>query len=253
MTHKEGKLGALEDIQTVPTALPSVIEDITKTLDTAPSVITHTTGAPEATLIASTAPPPVVTNTTSKTSRVNDQFCLKNPPFKLKKRIEMWKSSTLRIGAGYCYGLKDENDLVIRSSVGNYTKHSDTKEDQEPVSQGEYVEEIDEKPSDLKPDSQGEYVEEVDEKPTDLKPSLKENETVGSSEIYTSELFQEINELANLSVHDKPVDQDSTGSDEMKTCGNCGIRFRDLRKHIKIQRCNLLPFPHWKSHRKSRE
>ena len=119
-----------------------------------------------------------------------------------------------------------------------------------PISQGEYVEEVEEKPSNLEPLSQGEYVEEADEKPTDIKPLLKENEAVGTSDIYRSELFQEI---ANLSVHDKPADQDSTGSDEMKTCGNCGIRFRDLRKHIKIQRCNLLPFPHSKSHRKSRE
>ena len=96
-------------------------------------------------------------------------------------------------------------------------------------------------------------MEEVDEKPTDLKPSLKETETVGSSEVYTSELFQEINELANLSVNEKPIDQDSAGPDEIETCGNCGIKVRDLRKHIKIQRCNLLPFPLSKSHRKGRE
>ena len=108
-THKERKLGALEDIETVPT----VIEDIAKTLHTAPSVIKHTSSTPETTSTPSSASSQVTTNTTSKTSRVNDQFCLKNPPFKLKKRIEMRKASTLRVGAGYCYGLEDGNDLVI--------------------------------------------------------------------------------------------------------------------------------------------
>ena len=68
------------------------------------------------------------------------------------------------------------------STVGNYKKHSDVKEDQEP-------------------DSQGEYVEKVDKKPTDLKPSVQETEAVGSSESCTSELFQEINELTNLSCY----------------------------------------------------
>ena len=58
MTHKEGKLGALEDTQIVSTALPSVIEHTTKTLDNTPSVITHTTKTPEAAPVASTASSP---------------------------------------------------------------------------------------------------------------------------------------------------------------------------------------------------
>ena len=89
--------------------------------------------------------------------------------------------------------------------------------------------------------------EDDDEKPI---TSTKEKETVGTNDIYKNELYKEIE---NLSVNDKPADQDSIGSDERQICGNCGIGFRDLRKHIKIQRCSMLPFPHSKSNRKSRE
>ena len=218
-THKGEKLKVPVNIQTVPT----VVEDITKVPHTTPSVIKNTPSSSKAPQTPNPASSQVITSTTSKTSRGGDQFCLKNPPLKIKKRIEMKKASTLRVGAGYWYGLEDGQDLVIKSSVGNYKKHSDRKEDQEPVMkdehveaaeekfplpipQGEYIEEFEEKPSDLKLPPEGEYVEEDD----DEKPitSTKENEAVGTNDIYKNELYKEIE---NLSVNDKPADQDSTG------------------------------------------
>ena len=128
----------------------------------------------EAAPVVSTASPSVITHTSSKTPRVKEEFNLKPPPFKLKaKRIEMKKSSMLRISEGYTYGLKDDKDLVVRSTAGNYSRHFGAKENQES-------------------DSQGEFVEEIDEKPTDLKPPAQETEVNGSSEGCRNELFEEI-------------------------------------------------------------
>ena len=120
----------------------------------------------------------------------------------------MKKSSMLRISEGYCYGLKDDKDLVVRSTAGNYTRHFDIKEDQES-------------------DSQGEYVEEIDEKPTDLKPPVQETEVNGSSEGCRNELFeeiQELNNLANLSVNEKSIDQTVPAPRRRKNAGTAVFR-----------------------------
>ena len=118
-----------------------------------------------------------------------------------------------------------------------------------PTPKGEYIEDFEEKPSSLEPPQEGEYVEEEDddEKPVTL---TKENEGIEINDIYKNELYKEIE---NLSVNDELADQDSTGLDERTTCGNCGIGFRDLRKHKRIEKCSILPFPHARSNRKSRE
>ena len=153
----------------------------------------------------------------------------------------MKKTSSLKVSAGYWYGLEDGQDLVIKLTVGSYKKHSDYNEDQEPVvknehveateekfplptPKGEYIEDFEEKPGSLEPPQEGEYVEEEDddEKPVTL---TKENEEAEINDIYKNELYREIE---NLSVNDEPAEQDSTGSDGRRTCCNCGVGFRDL-------------------------
>ena len=114
----------------------------------------------------------------------------------------MKKTSMLKIGEGYSYSLKDNKDLVVKS-IGSYNRHFNVKEEQ-------------------KSDSQGEHVEEIDEKPNDLKPLVQETEVKGSGEDSRSELYeeiQELNDLANLSlktssVSDKLTPQNS--ADPMK-------------------------------------
>ena len=79
---------------------------------------------------------------------------------------------------------------------------------------------------------------------------------IGSSESRGNELFeeiQELNNLANLSVNEKWIDQNNAGPEKTETCRNCGLQVKDLKKHTKIEKCGLLPYPFSKSHRKGRE
>ena len=121
--------------------------------------------------------------------------------------------------------------------AGNYSHHFDVEEEKEP-------------------DSQGEYVEDIDEKPTDLKPLVQETEVKGSSEGSRSELYeeiQELNDMANLSVSEKFTDQNSADPEKMEKCPNCGLRVKNLQKHTVIEKCGLYPYPFSKSCKKGRE
>ena len=108
----------------------------------------------------------------------------------------------------------------MKSTIGSYNRHFDVEEEQ-------------------KSDSQGEYVEEIDEKPTDLKPLVQETEVKESSEGSRSELYeeiQELNDMANLSVSEKFTDQNSAGPEKMEKCWNCGLQVKDLQKHTAIEK-----------------
>ena len=103
--------------------------------------------APTVSTLTVTASPAVITHTGHKTPRVKEEFTLKPPPFKLRtKKIKMKKTSMLKIREGYSYGLQDDKDLVVKSTIGSYNRHFDVEEEQKSDSQGEYVKEIDEKP-----------------------------------------------------------------------------------------------------------
>ena len=78
----------------------------------------------------------------------------------------------------------------------------------------------------------------------------------GSSKSCRNELFeeiQELNNLANLSVNEKSIDQNSAGPKKTEKCRNCGLQVKDLKKHTAIEKCGLLPYPFSKSYRKGRE
>ena len=179
----------------------------------------------------------------------------------------MKKASSLKVSAGYWYGLEDGQELTIQSTRGSYKKHFDCDEEPPvkseqveateeklplPTPEGEYIEDLGdfkEIPNSLKTSEEGEYVEEPDD---DEKPSTltKENKEVEINSIYDNELYRDIE---NLSVNDEPAEEDSTDSDGRKTCNNCQVGFRDLDKHKRIQHCQMLPFPQMRSSRRSRE
>ena len=77
-----------------------------------------------------------------------------------------------------------------------------------------------------------------------------------SSEGCRNELFeeiQELNDLANLSVSEKSIDQNSAGPEKTEKCRNCGLQVKDLKKHTAIEKCGLYPYPFSKSYKKGLE
>ena len=84
----------------------------------------------------------------------------------------MKKASSLKVSAGYWYGLEDGQDLTIQSPRGSYKKHFDCDEDKEPAVKNEHVEATEEKLP--LPTPEGEYIvdfEDFEEKPNSLKTS----------------------------------------------------------------------------------
>ena len=78
----------------------------------------------------------------------------------------------------------------------------------------------------------------------------------GSREGCRNELFeeiQELNDLANLSVNEKSIDQNSASPEKTEKCWNCGLQVKDLKNHTAIEECGVLPYPFSKSYRKGRE
>ena len=144
----------------------------------------------------------------------------------------MRKISLTKIKEGYDYGLHENEELVIKSTIGSYDHY--------------FAEE--EKP---KTDFQGEYVEDVEELLSDVKPVVQETEVKDNNEDSRRELFQEIealDDLANLSlrassVSDKFTAQDIANPKKMEMCLNCDLPVTNLKKHVVMAECGLYPFP----------
>ena len=158
---------------------------------------------------------------------------MKPLPFKARtKKIQMRKTFMLKIKEGYDYGLHENEELVVISTIGSYDRHFDEEE----------------KP---KSDFQGEYVEDLEELVSDVKPVVQETKVEDSSEHSRRELFEEIEalvDLANLSLRassasDKFTNQDITNPKKMETCPSCDLPVTNLQKHMVIAECGLYPFP----------
>ena len=252
----------LEDMTNIPLTdsapistqpLPTTVQDIEKAHPPNPSIgseLPRISRAPQR-----QAPPPFQTtaNSTAKPSKSEEELHRRVPTIKVKKRIMLQKASSLKVSAGYWYGLEDKGELTIQSTRGSYLKHFDM--DKEPNGKTEHEETREEKtqlpvqkdeddvdnPESIKSSGDGEYVEELSE---------DEKKYIDTNSVYHTDLYRDIE---NLSVSDLPTKEGSTGTDCMKTCSNCQVQFRDLDKHQKLENCKLFPFPEMRSNRRSRE
>ena len=70
-------------------------------------------------------------------------FTLKPPPFKTKaKKIQMKKISLTKIKDGYDYGLHNNEELVIKSTLGSYDHYFTEEKKPKTNFHGEYVEDV---------------------------------------------------------------------------------------------------------------
>ena len=201
------------------------------------------------------APPPSQTaaNLTAKISKSEEGLRRTIPATKIKKRIVLQKASSLKVSNGYLYGLEDCSELTIQSTRGSYLKHFDkdkrpkgeTKQEETKGEKSKLPAQKDEDTmdngDDTKSSGDGEYVEELSE---------DEKKYIDTNSVYHTDLYRDIE---NLSVSNLPTKECSTGTDCMKTCSNCQVKFRDLDKHKKLENCKLFPFPQMRSNRRSRE